>query len=121
MTRVNGALAPAPSVARVQVTVPLDDEQLQPVPVAESKDVSAGNGYDSESELASDGPALLVFTMNTIQLPGRTEELPSEIVAARFADRARMLTLASALLFALDGSGVDEVTLVVAASVPPPG
>ena len=42
--RVKGALAPAASVARVQVTVPLDEEQLQPVPVAESNEVSAGNG-----------------------------------------------------------------------------
>ena len=54
---MSGALV-TPRLARVQATVAVP-AQVQPVPPAETKLVPAGNGSETETELATDGPALL--------------------------------------------------------------
>src|SRR3954466_2699875 len=58
-TVIVGAVVPAASAGRVQVTVTLPAlVQTQPVPVADTKVTPAGSVSVTESVAASDGPAL---------------------------------------------------------------
>src|SRR5438552_1026303 len=106
---MSGAVVTA-SELRVQVTVVVP-VHVQPLPEAETKLVPAGNGSETDSELASDGPRFATVNTYVIVLPQYTLAGPLFVI-----DRLALVftTVASvALLLPGVASGVELETLAV--------
>ncbi len=103
--------APTASVARVHVTVavPL---QLQPGPVAETRDAPVGSVSETATDAAVEGPPLATFSVYVMGLPAQISAGPPDCAIERSA-RAKTVDVVEAPLLAEAGSFVADETPAV--------
>ena len=117
VTVITGAVAPAASAARVQVTETLPTfEQAQPPPTALTNVTPAGSVSVTVRFAASDGPLLLTVSVYATDEPATTVA-GAALVIATSADAVTVVT-SEALLFAAFGSAVVDATDAVFDSDP---
>jgi hypothetical protein len=117
VTVIVGAVVPAASAARVQVTETFPVfEHAQPVPVADTKVTPAGSVSVTLRFAASDGPLSVTTSEYATDDPATTDAGP-DLLIARSAE-AVTVVVAVAVLFAGFGSAVVDATLAVLLRLP---
>src|SRR5579859_2413706 len=116
-TTAIGGTAPTARLARVQVTTPFVNEQLQPAPLARTKVTPAGSVSLTTTPLARAGPTLVALIVYISALPSLTGSGVAVSVSARSVCTAA-LTVICVLLFPVSGSPRSEDTAAVLVMAP---